>query len=88
MAKMTLIGDDNLKGAPTPNSPEAAAREAFYSRISGPYAGTFPIHKWREDQRERFLAELRRLQTEHERQRVLAVEQAGQRSDEQFRSRA
>jgi len=84
---MVIIGDGNAK-APSPNSPEAAAAEAFLSRISGPYAGTFPIHKWSEDQRERFLVEYRRLETEHERQRLLAVEQAGKRSDEQFRSRA
>ena len=84
---MLIIGDANA-GAPSPNSPEAAAQQAFYSRISGPYAGTFPIHKWAEDQRERFLAEYRRLETEHERQRVLAGEQAAERTDEQFRSRA
>jgi hypothetical protein len=83
---MVIFGNPNMK--PSPNSPEAAAQEAFFNRISGPYAGTFPIHKWAKDQRERFLAELRRLETEHERQRVLAVEQAGKFSDDQFRSRA
>ena len=83
MANATvLFGNPNMK--PTPSSPEAAALQAFLSRTSGPYAGSYPIHKWAKDQRERYLAEYRRLETEHERNRVLAGEQAGKFSDEQF----
>lgn len=84
---MVLIGKGDGR-APTPNSAEAAAFEYFHNRASlGNYAPRPTIQKWRADDRERFLAELRRLETQHERNRVLAVEQAGERSDEQFRSR-
>lgn len=54
-----------------------------YLHNAGDWTPRFPIERWREDQRKRFLAEFRRLETKHERDRASAVEAAARRSEEQ-----
>ncbi|HEY8454190.1 MAG TPA: hypothetical protein VIL34_01235 [Actinopolymorphaceae bacterium] len=54
--------------APTWSSPEDAAEEYFYGRLlHGPYAPKPPVHKWRREARERFEAELVRLEARRRR---------------------
>ena len=66
---MTLAGADPFGAAPQPNTAEDAAFEYFVNfRFAGAWAPRPPIHRWREDQRKRFLAELGRLEDERVRQ--------------------
>jgi uncharacterized membrane protein YgcG len=82
-----LIGSGDGR-APSYSSAEHAAMEYFQTRASaGVHALKPPVERWSADQRERFEKELARLEAQRERQRVLAVEQAGRLSDEQFAAR-
>lgn len=66
---------------PSPSTPEDAAAEFFTNfKLVGNNAPMPPIHRWREDQRSRFLAELRRLEDENLRQREQAAEFAERRA--------
>lgn len=49
--------------APSPSSPEHAAREYHQNRVmAGDFAPRPPVERWRADQRERFEQELARLE--------------------------
>jgi hypothetical protein len=73
-----LSGTANTK-APTPLTAEDCALEYFITRrLSGAFAPRPPIERWRADQRERFEAELERLQQlEDARQDLLRRLEAG-----------
>jgi hypothetical protein len=59
---MILIGNANA-GSPTPSTPEDAAFEYFVNRgLAGNFAPKPPIQRLRADHRERFTAELERLE--------------------------
>ncbi|HYJ60442.1 MAG TPA: hypothetical protein VE032_03140 [Actinomycetota bacterium] len=63
MAERTIPTDIGYGRAPSPPTAEAAALEYWSNRISfGSFAPRPPIERWRPDQRERFEAELRRLE--------------------------
>lgn len=70
---MMIFGNANMK--PGANTAEAAASEFFHNRATmGSYALRPPIHRWSADQRERFEAELERLEAQRVRQQAEAVE--------------
>lgn len=52
--------------SPSPSSPEHAAHEYHVNRrIAGDFAPRPPVERWRADQRDRFEAELARLEAKH-----------------------
>jgi hypothetical protein len=64
MGKGTVLVGQATTSAPTPSTPEDAAAEYFVNRkLAGNWAPRPPIERWRADQRERFEAELRRLES-------------------------
>jgi hypothetical protein len=70
---MTFFGNPNMK--PGASSPEHAAAEFFHNRATmGSYTLRPPVHKWAKDQRERFEAELARLEAQQVRQKAEAAE--------------
>ena len=83
-----LLGKATMR-APSPSSPEHAAEEFYVNRsTAGDYASKPSIEKWLPDQRERFEAELARLEAENRTGADQAVLEAGRRSDAEFERRA
>jgi hypothetical protein len=66
MPGMTLFGDRNAP-APSPSTAEDAALEYFINRsIAGDWTPRPRVEGWRPDQRERFEAELARLEAQRQ----------------------
>lgn len=60
-----LVGNAE-SGRPSPSSPEHAAHEYHVNRrMAGDFAPRPPVERWRADQRERFEAELARLEEQN-----------------------
>ena len=80
----TLIGRADGP-APGPGTAEDAALEYFHERATAGVWAPMPlIHRWSAGDRERFIAELKRLDEQRERDSAGAVEFASRRTDEQF----
>jgi hypothetical protein len=63
MAKaMILFGSGNGPAPSAATAEDAALEYHVNRRLAGDWAPRPPIERWRPDQRERFLAELRRLE--------------------------
>jgi hypothetical protein len=81
MGKGTIVIGDPKANPSAGNTAESVAFEYFVNRTTaGGYAPRPPIEQWSADQRERFLAELRRLDDERAAQSELAVQQANERT--------
>jgi hypothetical protein len=64
MAKAMILFGKGNGPAPSPATAEDAAREYHVNRkLAGGFAPRPPVERWRPDQRERFEAELRRLES-------------------------
>jgi ribosome biogenesis SPOUT family RNA methylase Rps3 len=81
MAKARILVGNADGHAPSAATPEDAASEYFINRMfMGDHAPRPPVERWREDQREPFLAELQRLEDERRRQLAEAQAFAARRS--------
>ena len=80
MRNVRILFGPEHPGKPSANSPEAAAQEFFTNRqLMGDFTPRPAIERWIQDQRERFEAEMRRLEAERVQQISDAVAFAARR---------